>query len=404
MAVGLLAEVKYHPIAGFQLGTTDASIKIPGRKDLVVMQAQAGSSMAGVFTTNAFCAAPVQLCRRHLQDDSPLALVINTGNANAGTGAAGNADALTSCNELAQALNLTSSQVLPFSTGVIGEKLPIEKIVTSLPHAINKLDVNGWQDAAWGILTTDTRTKGASVQIEHFGQTFSLTGISKGSGMIRPNMATMLAFVATDVQCSPTLTQDLLNQAVNQSFNRITVDGDMSTNDSCILIATGASELCLDEDSELVAKFSKALTELMQQLAHAIVRDGEGATKFISVEVEGGANSEECLQVAYAIAHSPLIKTAMFASDPNWGRILNAVGYSGVPNLDVNTLTIHLGNSLLVDQGGCANSYTEAAGQKVMDQEEITIRVDLKRGDAKETVWTTDLSYDYVKINADYRS
>jgi glutamate N-acetyltransferase/amino-acid N-acetyltransferase len=404
MAVGPLAKVKYYPIAGFQLGTTEASIKTPGRKDLVVMQAQAGSSMAGVFTANAFCAAPVHLCRRHLQDDSPLALVINTGNANAGTGEAGDADALTSCDELAKALNLTSSQVLPFSTGVIGEKLPIEKIVTNLPRAISKLDVNGWEDASWGILTTDTRTKGASVQIEHFGQKISLTGISKGSGMIRPNMATMLAFVATDVKCSPTLTQDLLNQAVNQSFNRITVDGDMSTNDSCILIATGANDLCLDEDSELVAKFSKALTELMQQLAHAIVRDGEGATKFISVEVEGGANSEECLQVAYAIAHSPLIKTAMFASDPNWGRILAAVGYSGVPNLDVNLLTIHLGDSLLVEKGCCASSYTEAAGQKVMDQEEIAIRVNLKRGDVHETVWTTDLSYDYVKINADYRS
>jgi glutamate N-acetyltransferase/amino-acid N-acetyltransferase len=404
MAVGPFSEVTYYPIAGFQLGTAAAGIKTPGRKDLVVMQAQAGSSMAGVFTANAFCAAPVHLCRRHLLDDSPLALVINTGNANAGTGMEGDADALKTCTELAQALNLKSSQVLPFSTGVIGEKLPIDKIVTSLPKAIEQLDINGWQDAALGILTTDTRTKGASVQVEHIGQTISLTGIAKGSGMIRPNMATMLAFVATDVQCSPTLTQDLLNQAVNQSFNRITVDGDMSTNDSCVLIATGASDLCLDEDSALVAKFSNALTQLMQQLAHAIVRDGEGATKFISVEVKGGANSEECLQVAYAIAHSPLIKTAMFASDPNWGRILAAVGYSGVPNLDVNILTIHLGDSLLVDQGGCAIGYTEAAGQKVMDEEEITIRVDLKRGDAKETVWTTDLSYDYVKINADYRS
>ena len=404
MAVGLLAEVIYHPIVGFHLGTTDAGIKTPGRRDLVVMQAQAGSSMAGVFTTNAFCAAPVQLCRRHLQDDSPLALVINTGNANAGTGAAGDADALAACREVAEALSLNTTQVLPFSTGVIGEKLPIEKIVTSLPRAISQLTINGWQDAAWGILTTDTRTKGASVQIEHFGQTISLTGISKGSGMIRPNMATMLAFVATDVQCSPTLTQDLLDQAVDQSFNRITVDGDMSTNDSCMLIATGASDLSLDEDSELVAKFSKALTEIMQQLAHAIVRDGEGATKFISVEVEGGANSEECLQVAYAIAHSPLIKTAMFASDPNWGRILNAVGYSGVPNLNVKTLTIHLGDLLLVDHGGCASSYTETEGQKVMDEDEITIRVNLKRGYVKETVWTTDLSYDYVKINADYRS
>jgi len=404
MAVGLLAEVNYYPVAGFQLGTTEAGIKTAGRKDLVVMQAQAGSSVAGVFTTNAFCAAPVKLCKRHLQDDKPLAFIINTGNANAGTGALGDADAVTCCNQLGKVLNLNSSQVLPFSTGVIGEKLPVEKILASLPQAIAKLNIDGWQDAAWGILTTDTRTKGASIQIDHCGQTITLTGISKGSGMIRPNMATMLAFVATDVTCSPTLTQDLLNQAVDQSFNRITVDGDMSTNDSCMLIATGASDLCLDEDSELISKFSKALTELMQTLAHAIVRDGEGATKFISVEVQGGANSEECLQVAYAIAHSPLIKTAMFASDPNWGRILSAVGYSGVPNLDVNILTIHLGDCLLVDQGGCAASYTEAAGQRVMDQEEITIRVDLKRGDIKQTVWTTDLSYDYVKINADYRS
>jgi len=375
MAVGLLAEVNYHPVAGFQLGTTEAGIKTAGRKDLVVMQAQVGSSVAGVFTTNAFCAAPVKLCKRHLQDDKPLAFIINTGNANAGTGALGDADAVTCCNQLGKALNLNSSQVLPFSTGVIGEKLPVEKILASLPQAIAKLNIDGWQDAAWGILTTDTRTKGASIQIDHCGQTITLTGISKGSGMIRPNMAT-----------------------------RITVDGDMSTNDSCMLIATGASDLCLDEDSELISKFSKALTDLMQALAHAIVRDGEGATKFISVEVQGGANSEECLQVAYAIAHSPLIKTAMFASDPNWGRILSAVGYSGVPNLDVNVLTIHLGNCLLVDQGGCAASYTEAAGQRVMDQEEITIRVDLKRGDIKQTVWTTDLSYDYVKINADYRS
>lgn len=404
MAVGPLTKVTYHPIPGFQLGTVAAGIKTPGRKDLVVMQAQAGSSIAGVFTANAFCAAPVALCRRHLQLNNPLALVINTGNANAGTGAVGEADALSSCSELAQYLNLDCSQVLPFSTGVIGEKLPIEKILINLPKAIKNLDINGWSEAALGILTTDTRTKGASFQIEHLGQIISLTGIAKGSGMIRPNMATMLAFVATDAQISTTLTQDLLNQAVNQSFNRITVDGDMSTNDSCVLIATGASSLCLDEDSELLAKFRHALTELMQQLAQAIVRDGEGSTKFISVEVKGGLNAEECLQVAYAIAHSPLIKTAMFASDPNWGRILAAVGYAGVPNLDVNSLTIHLGDSLLVEQGACATSYSEVAGQKVMDQDEITIRVDLKRGTHSETVWTTDLSYDYVKINADYRS
>ena len=264
--------------------------------------------------------------------------------------------------------------------------------------------MNGWQDAAWGILTTDTCPKGASVQIQHQGQTINLSGISKGSGMIRPNMATMLAFVATDATCSQGLIQQLLTQSVNHSFNRITVDGDMSTNDSCILMATGASELSLDDDAELKEKFTAALVKLMQQLAHAIVRDGEGATKFISVEVAGGANDEECLQVAYAIAHSPLTKTAMFASDPNWGRILAAVGYSGVPDLDVSTLTIHLGDTLLVEQGGRAQSYTEAAGQRVMDEDEITIAVDLKRGTAKEIVWTTDLSYNYVKINADYRS
>ena len=404
MAVGPLTKVNYHPIEGFQIGTTQASIKTPGRKDLVVMQAQAGSTIAGVFTKNAFCAAPVQLCKKHLQINAPQAFVINTGNANAGTGAIGDADALASCHALADQLNLSFEQVLPFSTGVIGEKLPIEKIIEGLPKAIDNLDINGWEDAAWCILTTDTRPKGASVQIEHKGQTFSITGISKGSGMIRPNMATMLAFIATDIKCSPQLTQRLLNQSVEQSFNRITVDGDMSTNDSCMLIATGAKTLCLDEDAELVEKFSAALTDLMQQLAHAIVRDGEGATKFISVEVEGGIDVQECLQVAYAIAHSPLTKTAMFASDPNWGRILSAVGYSGVTNLDVNKLTIHLGDVLLVEEGGCAKTYTEAAGQKVMDEEEITIKVDLKRGETKQTVWTTDLSYDYVKINADYRS
>jgi glutamate N-acetyltransferase/amino-acid N-acetyltransferase len=404
MAVGATLEVQYHAIAGLQLGTAQAGIKTPGRKDLVVMHAQAGTTMAGVFTTNAFCAAPVHVCRSHLQLDQPLALVINTGNANAGTGAAGDADALKSCVELGQQLGLAKTQVLPFSTGVIGEKLPIGKILSALPQAITNLSEDGWQDAAQGILTTDTRTKGASLQIEHKGKTISLTGISKGSGMIRPNMATMLAFVATDVTSSQGLIQTLLQQSVNQSFNRITVDGDMSTNDSCILMATGASDLSLDNDAELQQKFSTALIQLMQQMAHAIVRDGEGATKFISVEVIGGTNPEECLQVAYAIAHSPLTKTAMFASDPNWGRILAAVGYAGVPDLDVNALTIHLGDTLLVEQGGCAASYTEAAGQRVMDEEEITITVDLKRGRAKQIVWTTDLSYDYVKINADYRS
>ncbi len=404
MAVGAATPVAYHPVPGFQLGTASAGIKTAGRKDLVIMQAQAGSTMAGVFTANAFCAAPVHVCRQHLATDEPLVLVVNTGNANAGTGEQGMLDAKTTCAAVADLAGVPTTQVLPFSTGVIGETLPIERLLDALPQAYGNLSACGWQNAAEGILTTDTRTKGASVKVKLSSEQITISGIAKGSGMIRPNMATMLAYVATDVRLSPVLTQQLVSETSELSFNRITVDGDMSTNDSCILVATGASGVDLVAGSHDYALFRDALIALMQQLAQAIVRDGEGATKFISVAVTGGANRQECLDVAYAIAHSPLVKTAIFASDPNWGRILAAVGYAGVPDLDVDTLTIHLGNVLLVANGGRAPCYEEEAGQSVMDEKEIGINVDLKRGTCSETIWTTDLSYDYVRINADYRS
>ena len=404
MAVGAEVQVNYHPINGFKLGTASAGIKTPGRKDLVIMQAQAGSTMAGVFTLNSFCAAPVHVCRQHLADDQPLLLVVNTGNANAGTGEQGMNDAMATCAAVADLAGVAASQVLPFSTGVIGEHLPMERLLGALPQAYANLDEAGWEDAAAGILTTDTRTKGASTQLDIAGNSISISGISKGSGMIRPNMATMLAYVATDAKLSQTLTQELVREAAELSFNRITVDGDMSTNDSCILVATGASDVEVVAGSAEYQQLRDAVVALMQELAQAIVRDGEGATKFIAIEVAGGNNREECLAVAYAIAHSPLTKTALFASDPNWGRILAAVGYAGVEQLDVDALTIHLGDVLLVADGGRANSYTEEAGQAVMNEEEITIAVDLKRGSHKEIVWTTDLSYEYVRINADYRS
>jgi glutamate N-acetyltransferase/amino-acid N-acetyltransferase len=405
MVRGSYKETEYNSIAGLSLGSASAGIKTPDQQDLVVIKAVPGSNMVGVFTNNAFCAAPVQLCRHHLRQDQPLLLVINTGNANAGTGAQGNADALATCTQAAALTDLRVSQVLPFSTGVIGEQLPLDKLVAALPEALADLSNDGWSRAAKGILTTDTRSKGASVQWQWQGQTLNLTGIAKGAGMIRPNMATMLAFIATDASLDQACLQELLLHATEQSFNRITVDGDMSTNDSCILIATGASGVTVDTaQPELLASFNAALLQLMQQLAQAIVCDGEGATKFVIIEVVGGLSQTECLQVAYAIAHSQLVKTALFASDPNWGRILCAVGYAGVEKLDINRLTIHIGDTLLVTDGGRSPDYTEAAGQAVMEQDEVVIRVDLRRGLAKTTIWTTDLSYDYIRINAEYRT
>lgn len=405
MAVGSGAIPVLHPIAGIRVGTTSAGVKTPGRKDLVLMELDETATVAGVFTLNQFCAAPVRICKANLAAANPRYLIINTGNANAGTGKEGHEDALTCCQAVADKTGLNIEEILPFSTGVIGEKLPVERITAAVPAAFDALTEDGWLDAASGIMTTDTRPKAYSTQFEYQGKTISLTGISKGAGMIKPNMATMLAYVATDAAVDKQLLQTMLKRSADLSFNRVTIDGDTSTNDSCMLIATGASGLeVTEQDAELFAVFNQALDEIMLALAQAIVRDGEGATKFITVAVEKAGSSEEALKAAYAVSHSPLVKTALFASDPNWGRILAAVGYAGIDELDVDTLQIYLGDVCIVENGGRADSYTEEAGQAVMNEEEITIRIVLNRGDRDETVWTTDLSKEYVSINADYRS
>ena len=392
-----------HPVPGVRLGSTAAGIKTPGRPDLVVMALAPGSVCAAVFTQNAFCAAPVIVAREHLSQQQPACLLINTGNANAGTGESGIEDARSCCDAVATQQGCAPQAVLPFSTGVIGEPLPVKPILAGIPDALGQLDEQGWAAAASAILTTDTVPKGASKKIEIDGRLVTITGIAKGAGMIRPDMATMLAFVATDATLEAAVLQDCLSQAVGKSFNRITVDGDTSTNDACILVATG-SGAALEPGTQGHALFSEALTELCIQLAQAIVRDGEGATRFVTVAVEDGVSSDECLQVAYTIAHSPLVKTALFAGDPNWGRILAAVGRAGIADLDLAQLEIFLDEVCIVREGGRAPDYTEAAGQQVMDRSEITIRVDLHRGRCSETVWTCDLSYDYVKINAEYRT
>lgn len=406
MAVGAATLAQpMHPVAGIRLGVAQAGIKKANRDDLVVIELAPDAQLAGVFTQNAFCAAPVTLAKQHMQQGSPRYLLINTGNANAGTGQQGLVDAQQSCQALAQLLQAQTEQVLPFSTGVIGEKLPVDKICAALPAAIADLDGDNWNRAATGIMTTDTRPKGASRQIEYQGNTITLTGISKGSGMIRPNMATMLGFIATDAAIAQPLLQQLLSEAAERSFNRISVDGDTSTNDACILMATGQSGVTVEEaDQALFTSFSQALNELMHTLALAIVKDGEGATKLVTIAVEAARDRQEALDTAYTVAHSPLVKTALFASDANWGRILAAVGRAGIDQLDLNALQIYLGDVCIVEKGGRAASYTEAAGQQVMAQEEILIRICLNRGDVNEWVWTTDLSHEYVTINADYRS
>ncbi len=405
MAVGPDTLPTLHPVAGFRLGTASAGIKKPGRKDIVVMEVAEGSTVAGVFTTNAFCAAPVTLSKQHLAKAPSRYLMVNTGNANAGTGTQGMVDAQSSCQALAELTGLSAENILPFSTGVIGEKLPVEKIIAALPEALSALDANGWEQAASGIMTTDTRPKAASLQFEWQGTKVTLTGVSKGAGMIKPNMATMLGYVATDAAVDAPLLQKLLRETADKSFNRITIDSDTSTNDSCMLVATGASGVRVSEaNPELLDLFKAELQKLMLQLAHAIVRDGEGATKFVTVQVEAAASIDEALDTAYAVAHSPLVKTALFASDPNWGRILAVVGRVGLKALVLDQLQIYLNDVCIVRDGGRANDYTEAAGQAVMNQEEITIRIVLNRGEICETVWTTDLSHDYVSINADYRS
>jgi len=400
-------------VPGVRLGIAQAGVRKVGRKDLTVILLDECSAVSGVFTQNRYCAAPVQVCREHLKQVNPSqadtqvrALIINTGNANAGTGAKGLADARATAQALALLLKVKPQQVLPFSTGVIMENLPVDRIVTGMPAAIADAQAKHWTKAAEGIMTTDTVPKAFSAQVVLSGQTVTITGISKGAGMIRPNMATMLGFLATDANIDPALLPALATDLANASFNRITIDGDTSTNDSFIVMATrkAAHPVISSWDSADGKALRNALMDVAQKLAHAIVRDGEGATKFITVRVEGGKTVDECLLAAYAIAHSPLVKTAFFASDPNLGRILAAVGYAGIHDLDQDLIGLYLDDVCVVQNGGRNPAYQEADGQRVMKQSEITIKVLLGRGQAIDTVWTCDLSHDYVSINADYRS
>ncbi len=400
-----------HAIAGVRIGVTQAGIRKADRKDLTVVLIDEGASVSGVFTQNRFCAAPVQVCREHLALGQGIrAMVVNTGNANAGTGQEGLLRARETCVALAKALNIAPHQVLPFSTGVIMEPLPHERIIAGMPAAIAAAGQVGsaqqWADAAEGIMTTDTVPKAASTQVQLAGTTVNVTGISKGAGMIRPNMATMLGYVATDACVVPGLMKELSLALAEGSFNRITVDGDTSTNDSFVVIATNKAQHApiSNLDSAEGKALLQAMLQVARQLAQAIVRDGEGATKFITVRVEGGRDGAECRQVAYAIAHSPLVKTAFFASDPNLGRILAAVGYAGINDLDQTGIDLYLDDVHVAIQGGRHPAYREEDGQRVMQQSEITVRVVLGRGNASDTVWTCDLSHDYVSINADYRS
>ena len=397
------------PVNGLRLGHAEAGIKRPGRKDVLVIELPAGSSVAGVFTKNRFCAAPVQICREHLAATNKAglevrALVVNTGNANAGTGEPGYQNAIKTCDELAKLMGLKREQVLPFSTGVILEPLPVEKVMAAMPQAIGRLEVDNWFNAAESIMTTDTQPKAASKQIQIDGQTITLTGISKGAGMIHPNMATMLGYVGTDAKVSQALLQQLTTEAADLSFNAITIDGDTSTNDSFIVMATGASGVEIPPNGSAFDTFRQALIEISQQLAQMIVRDGEGATKFITIQIDGGKTVTECKQVAEAIAHSPLVKTAFFASDPNLGRILAAIGYAGIADLDVSGVQLWLDDVWVAKNGGRHPDYKEEDGQRVMKKAEIKVKADLGRGTATQTVWTCDLSHEYVSINADYRS
>ena len=397
-------------VAGIEIGVAEAGIKKPNRKDLLVLKLAPTATVAGVFTLNRFCAAPVQISKANLAavtaGAAPIrALLVNTGNANAGTGESGLAAAQDSCAALAELLGCTPQQILPFSTGVILEPLPVQRLVAGLPQAVAALTQDNWFSAAEAIMTTDTQPKAGSRTVTIEGHTVTLTGISKGAGMIKPNMATMLGFLAFDATVAQPVLDQLVKQAADKSFNCITIDGDTSTNDSFMLVATGAGSLVIDSiDSPHYAALAAAVTELSTFLAQAIVRDGEGATKFMTVTVEDGRSMEECRKIAYSIAHSPLVKTAFFASDPNLGRILAAIGYAGVDDLDVSLLNLYLDDVWVAKNGGRNPDYQEQDGQRVMQQSEITIRVKLARGDAAATVWTCDLSHDYVSINADYRS
>ncbi|NDU89331.1 MAG: bifunctional glutamate N-acetyltransferase/amino-acid acetyltransferase ArgJ [Ferrovum sp.] len=394
-----------HPVPGVCLGAVAAGIRKMGRLDLLLVTLSEGTRVGAVFTRNRFCAAPVQLCREHLNQNTPRALIINTGCANAGTGQAGREDAAQTCAEVAVRLGLSAQAVLPFSTGVILERLPMSPLLAGIPLAVEQLKADAWEAAARAIMTTDTFPKLASRQMTLQGRTVTLTGISKGAGMIRPNMATLLSFIATDACISAPLLQQLTRDVADLTFNRITVDGDTSTNDSFLVMATGqAGNEEINRVGTAYEQLFEAVSDLALELAHAIIRDGEGATKFITVQVEEGRDEAECLQVAYAISHSPLVKTAFFASDPNLGRILAAIGYAGITDLNVEGIRLYLDEVLVSENGGRASSYCEEEGQRVMARPEITVRVALGRGTAAARVWTCDLSHEYVSINADYRS
>ncbi|MDJ0877839.1 MAG: bifunctional glutamate N-acetyltransferase/amino-acid acetyltransferase ArgJ [Halieaceae bacterium] len=394
------------PVAGLRLAAISAGIKTPGRLDLVLLELAEGSNVAATFTRNAFCAAPVQLARAHLQASAPRYFLVNTGNANAGTGQPGLADALACCVALAGEAGVTPEAVLPFSTGVIGEPLPVATITAALPAALAGLADDQWWPAAEGIMTTDTRPKAASRQVDLDGVTVTLSGMAKGAGMIKPNMATMLAFLATDAAVDAGLLQSLWSEVVEHSFNRVTVDGDTSTNDAAMLVATGAAgnPLLTEAGDPRLPVLREALQSLALELAQALVRDGEGASKFVAVEVAAAASEAEALEVAYTIAHSPLVKTALFASDPNWGRLLAAIGRADVPGLDVDRIELRINDVLIAENGGRAAGYSEEQGVAAMSPTDIRVHVLLNRGESGATVWTSDLSYDYVRINAEYRT
>ncbi|MBE9515725.1 MAG: bifunctional glutamate N-acetyltransferase/amino-acid acetyltransferase ArgJ [Proteobacteria bacterium] len=404
MAVGLKPVTRLSPIAGIKLATVAAGIKSGDNADMVVISCEPGTHAAAVFTQNRFCAAPVQLAKDHIAQSDIRACLINSGNANAGTGQAGLDDAKATCSALAAELGVDTSSVLPFSTGVIGQRLPVGKMTAAIPSVVAGLEENAWVAAAQGIMTTDTVAKGVSKTLKLNAGTITVTGIAKGAGMIRPDMATLLVFIATDADIVTAELQKALTSAVDVSFNRITVDGDTSTNDSCLLLASGKSGVSIAPDSDDMKQFVKVLTGVTTELAQAVIRDAEGINKFITIDVINGASEKECLDVAYTVAHSPLVKTAFFASDANWGRILAAVGRAPIDKLDIEGIRILLNDVCIVENGAVATSYTEEAGQAVMSQDEITITIDLEQGGAGCRIWTSDLSHDYVRINAEYRT
>lgn len=405
MPVGLKSPETLLSVAGIRLGAAAAGLRYLDRSDLVVIVIEPDANTAAVFTQNCFAAAPVIVAKEHFTSAAPRALLINAGQANAGTGQAGIEAARQSCQFVADQLGCSPESVLPFSTGVIGDAPPLDKMVAALPECVANSNEDAWVSAAFGIMTTDTVAKGCSRTITLDGQTVTITGIAKGSGMIHPNMATMLAFVGSDIAMDPALLQRSLGNAVKQSFNRITVDGDTSTNDACVLIASGAAKLeSLAVDSPAYQLWYEALCEVLLELAQSIVRDAEGITKFVTVQVEEGRSEDDCLAVAFTVAHSPLTKTALFASDPNWGRILAAVGRAPIDNLDVDKVSLHLNDVCVLEKGDIATDYTEERGQEAMAPDEITIRIGLGAGKTSASVWTSDLSHDYIRINAEYRS